>query len=90
MKIFNRHKLRKLRLSKGYSLQMMARLITIRSDKKLSRSAISHWEQGKTQPSLESLLAVCELFNMPMESFFARETNYLFDEDEQTNCREGA
>lgn len=80
MRVFDRHLLRNLRLKKGYSLEMMARLMAARAGRRISRSAISHWELGKAQPSLDSLLALCDLFAVPMDYFFTRETNYLFDE----------
>jgi transcriptional regulator with XRE-family HTH domain len=80
MKVFDRHKLRNIRELKGYSLEMMARMLAVRSELKISRSAISHWEQGSAKPSLTSLAALSELFGVPIDYFFAHETNYLFDE----------
>lgn len=80
MRSFNRNKIRNLRLSKGYSMERMARLLAKSSGKEISRSAISHWELGKTTPSLQSVLAVGELFEVPVDYFFDPQTNYLLDD----------
>ena len=79
MRSFNRDKLRKLRLSNGYSLEMMARALAMKSGKRITKSAISHWELGKTTPSLGSLLAMSELFLVPVDYFFEPQTNYLLE-----------
>ena len=78
MKAFQPDRLRILRKSKGYSLQVMARLLGLRMDRKLSRSAISHWERGVSCPSLESLVALSDLFDVPLDYFFVEQTNSLF------------
>jgi transcriptional regulator with XRE-family HTH domain len=79
MLVFDRHQLRKIRKLKGYSLEMTARLIQVRGGPTLSRSAISHWERGAAKPSRDSLLALADLFDVPLDYFFTRQTNYLFD-----------
>lgn len=80
MRSFNRFKVRSLRLSKGYSMERMARLLAKTSGTVVSRSAISHWELGKTVPSLTSILAIGELFEVPLDYFFDPQTNYLLDD----------
>ena len=87
MRGFDRNRLRNLRKIKGYSLEMTARLISLRFGISLSRSAISHWETGKSNPSLESLIAISDLFNVPLDYFFTLKTNKLFDGEE--NQKEG-
>ena len=77
MRQFDRDKLRKLRISKGYSLEKTARLLALVGNRKVCRSAVSHWENGQTTPSLESLLALSELFSEPMDSFFVPRPNSL-------------
>ncbi len=88
MMVFDRHQLRKIRKLKGYSLEMTARLIQVRGGPRLSRSAISHWERGAAKPSRESLLALSEVFDVPLDYFFARRSNSLFDKGEARPGRE--
>jgi transcriptional regulator with XRE-family HTH domain len=44
----------------------------------LTRAAVSHWERGVACPSLESLLALSDLFDVPLDSFFIEKSNCLF------------
>ncbi len=81
MKSLDRHKLRNLRLLKGYSLSVMARLISSRYGFNLSKSAISNWETGRTKPSLDSLIIASDLFQVPLDYFLSDESNCLFDEN---------
>ena len=78
MKVFDRNRLKVLRLEKKYSMGMMAMLMKARSNLVVSRSAISKWERGQAAPCLVSLAALSELFNVPMDYFLASETNCLF------------
>jgi transcriptional regulator with XRE-family HTH domain len=68
---FDHHKLRKLRLSRGYSLGQFARLLSVRTGLKVSRAAISLWERGKAKPSLASLIALCVFYGFNPGYFFA-------------------
>jgi transcriptional regulator with XRE-family HTH domain len=79
MKQFARHKLRNIRNQKGFSLEMTARLMALQTKRKLTRAALSHWEQGRTQPSLASVCALAEVFDVEPDYFFAERPNCLFD-----------
>lgn len=79
MRAFDREKLRNLRLLKGYSLGKMARVLSYEYGRRVGRSAIHHWELGITRPGLSSLLAICDLFDVPLDYFFTEGPNCLFD-----------
>ncbi len=79
MRRFDRHKMRNLRLSKGYSLGVMARLLRLKTGHAISRTAISNWETGKSRPSMESVLAISELYDVPVDYFFEPKSNYLLE-----------
>ncbi len=55
-------KLQELRKLKGYSQSELAKLVGV------SRSAIAGYENGYTQPSLEILCKLCEIFNISIDS----------------------
>ena len=78
MRTFQGIRLRNLRLQRGYSLEMTARLLALRAQRRVSRSAISHWELGRSLPSMGSLLALGEAFQAPLDYFFSPLPNYLF------------
>ncbi|HUT52541.1 MAG TPA: helix-turn-helix transcriptional regulator [bacterium] len=88
MKVFDRYKLRNIRKLKGYSMEMTARMLELRSGRKITRSAICHWERGAARPSIESLLALSELFDVPLDYFFTRRSNCLFEDGEPRRGRE--
>lgn len=79
MKIgFENENLRKLRISKGYSQAMLCRLLEMHTGRRISKSAIAHWELGDSVPRLWSLLALCDVFGVGIDYFFAKEPNSLF------------
>jgi transcriptional regulator with XRE-family HTH domain len=78
MRTFQGIRLRNLRLQHGYSLEMTARILALRAKRRVSRSAISHWELGRSLPSIGSLLALGETFQVPLDYFFSPIPNYLF------------
>lgn len=90
MRRFDREKLRSLRESKGYSLGMLAKLLKVKTGKLITRSAISHWERGDASPRTDGLVALCDLFEVPMDFFFIRQTNSLFDRAGQLKAPAGA
>jgi transcriptional regulator with XRE-family HTH domain len=73
--------LKSLRKSKGYSLGMAVRLLEARVGYKVSRSAVCHWENGDFLPSLESLMAIAELYEVDMNKFFVKEADSSFSSD---------
>jgi len=79
MRHFDRNKLINLRKSRGYSLGVLVRLLKARTGKSLSRAAVSNWERGVSTPGLSSVLALSELFEVPVDYFFEPKTNYLLD-----------
>ena len=78
MRRFEPERLVNMRHDRQYTLEMTARILTMRHDHKISRAAISQWEQGIALPSLNSLAALAELFNVPLDYFFTASTNSLF------------
>lgn len=61
--------LRSLRLSVGFRQEDIANALYI------SRSAYSHVEEGKIRPSVEMLVSLSEIFNIPLEVFFYPKNN---------------
>ena len=78
MRKFDREYLRNLRKERRYSMEILARLIGAQLGGSLTRSSICHWEKGGSLPSVESLLAMSEIFEVPMDYFFVPLPNYLF------------
>ena len=77
MRRFDRRMLRNLRLYNKYTLEMLADQLAGKTGKRISKTAISNWENGKNTPSLESVLALSDIFCVPMDYLFAPKTNYL-------------
>jgi len=67
---FSKEVLAGLRRDRAYSLGMLSRLILNRCGYRVSRSAISQWEHGKTCPRLSSLLALAKVFQVDPAVFF--------------------
>ena len=79
MLAFDRHRLHNLRLTKGYSLAMAARLISMRTGERITRAAVANWEKGRARPSIDSLSALCDLYMVRPDYFFIERPNSLFD-----------
>ncbi len=79
MRYFDRNKVRELRVNRGFSLGMTARLLGVRTGRQVTKSAISQWERGVCTPGLESVLALSELFEVPLDYFFEPKSNYLLE-----------
>lgn len=88
MRKFDPQRLRNIRNDRRYSLEMTARLLRMRQGHKVSRAAISHWERGVSGPSLDSLAALADLFNVPIDYFFTGCTNCLLASQEQKPMRD--
>lgn len=54
-------RIKQLRLSKGWSQQMLAEKLGV------TNVAVSQWERGAKQPKMEMREALCDLFNVNME-----------------------
>lgn len=89
MRSFQGKRLKNLRINRGYSLEMTARILGFRSGKTVTRSAICHWERGGAKPSTENLLALGETFQVPIDYFFEPLPNYLFGVVELPHTRRG-
>lgn len=61
-------KLHELRKAKGLTLDELAEKMNNLSDYKVSRSAISRWENGKTVPSATAMSLYAKLFNVDMNN----------------------
>ena len=67
---FSKEVLVSLRQDRDYSLGILSRMLLCRCNLKISRSAISQWEQGKTCPKISSLLALAKVFQVDPAVFF--------------------
>ncbi len=67
---FKSRYLAELRISKGYSQEMLARLIAVKNGRKVTRGAVCNWEKGRSAPQTESLLALSRVFRVKPEDFF--------------------
>lgn len=47
----------------------------------VSRQALSKWELGVGAPSIDSLLAICQIFNIPFEDLLCLNDNRVMDVD---------
>ena len=75
---FSGEVLSKLRRDRAYSLGELSRLLLLRCGHRVSRSAISQWEHGKTCPKLASLMAVAKIFQVDAGIFFEGQANNQF------------
>ena len=77
MRKFNGNRLRAMREQRCYSLSQVARLMKLRG-REITKQAIAHWESGNNAPGAENLVALSELFDVPIDVFFAPRSNYVF------------
>jgi len=76
--IFSKDTLARLRKERGYSLGMISRLLSTRYGLKISRQAVSQWENGKTCPRFKSLSALARLLAVEPGVFFKEISNNQF------------
>lgn len=62
-----------LRKRSGFSQQEMADVLSSISGARISRTTVSMWEAGHRMPSRESLEAIADHFNVPMDYLLGRE-----------------
>lgn len=62
-----------LRLIKGYSVRQVAQKVD------RSPGSISNWENGKVVPDIESVIKLCELYNVSLNQMVGREPCELID-----------
>jgi transcriptional regulator with XRE-family HTH domain len=67
---FAHRKIKGLRRERHYSLAMTCRLLETRCNLKVSRTSLNHWENGRAMPTIVSLMAVCELYEVEPGYFF--------------------
>jgi len=70
---FRGERIRELRQRYGHSLALTCRLLEARLGFKTTKSSLSMWERGKYLPSLNALMALCELYGVEMDYFFSEE-----------------
>jgi len=63
--------LQQLRIEKGYSQEKVAQMLYV------TRQVISKWERGKSIPSNNLILPICELYQVSANEIFAGEKNTL-------------
>ena len=66
MKIFGK-RLREVRKTKGLKQQELADILGI------SRKSYSYWENGKTEPSFESIVKLADLLDVSLDWLFGRD-----------------
>lgn len=69
IKQFNPERLKAARIYEGLTITDLANAINV------SKQAISQFEHGKTQPSLETLLQLMRVLNFPREYFYGQDPN---------------
>ena len=62
-----------LRKRSGLSQSEMAEVLSAISGARISRTTVSMWEAGHRMPSRESLEAIADHFNVPMDYLLGRE-----------------
>ncbi|SUV06329.1 putative DNA-binding protein [Priestia megaterium] len=67
IKQFNPERLKAARIYEGFTITDLANAINV------SKQAISQFEHGKAQPSLETLLQLMKVLNFPREYFYGRD-----------------
>lgn len=65
-----------LRKRSGFSQQEMADVLSAISNMRISRTTVSMWEAGHRMPSRESLEAIADHFNVPMDYLLGREDDH--------------
>ena len=65
-----RKTLARLRVKKGLSQKEVAKELGV------TRQAVSGWESGRTQPSVEKLVALSRIFEMPVDGL-CRDIGFL-------------
>lgn len=60
-------RLRQLRIEKGLTLEEVGKEINV------SNQTISNWEKGKTQPDIQSLIHLADLFHVTIDYLVERE-----------------
>ena len=63
--------LKKLRERDGYSQKEMAKIL------KVSQSAYSQYENGNSQPTIETMIKMANLFEIPMDMLLGRKWEYI-------------
>ena len=62
--------IKKIRTEKGMTQEQLAESLHV------TRQAVSNWEQGKSQPDVETLSAMAEVFEVPMENLIYGKESY--------------
>jgi transcriptional regulator with XRE-family HTH domain len=70
MKRFSSERLKMVRVGCHLSMDELSRRLFLASGK-ANKTAICAWEQGRTLPSVENLAALSDIFNVPVDYFFA-------------------
>lgn len=70
MKIFNHQSTKKIRGERGLTLHEFAQML----GGTYQAQHVQNWESGKMKPSVNSLIRISEVFNLPLEFFFIDET----------------
>lgn len=81
--------IKKIRVAKGMTQERLAECIHV------TRQAVSNWEQGKTQPGVDILSAMAEVFEVPVEELIYgsvehKESNIVLEKTAQKGIDIGA
>ena len=72
--------LKKLRERDGYSQIEMAKIL------KVSQSTYSQYENGNSQPTIETMIKMANLFEIPMDMLLGRKWEYIDIKEETEEC----
>lgn len=66
-------KVKNERLKKGWTQEYVGSLLNV------SRSAVSSWEVGRNYPDLETIIAISDLFEIPLDNLLREDTEVVKD-----------
>lgn len=64
-----------LRTAKGYTLESLADAMNRTMGTNFTKSTISKWENGRTDPSFQSIIPVAEFLNVSVDELLGIETS---------------
>ena len=73
--MFN-EKLKAARKQKGLSQTELGKLLGVQAQ------TVGRWENGKSEPNLETINKLCKILNIPIYSLISKEADYQLNYDE--------
>ena len=69
-------KLKAARKQRGLSQAALGKLLDVQA------KTISNWENGKSEPNLETINKLCEILNIPLYSLISKDVDYQLNYEE--------